>query len=333
MLSFLNKGVSKNRFSQLLHKSFTTNTFNHPENQYIDLIKKVINDGEKKYTRNGYTYSIFGHQMRYSLRDNTIPLITTKKVAWKTCLKELLWFIRGETDNSILKKQNVKIWNDNGTREFLDSRGLIDYEIDELGPIYGHQWRNFNGKYTPKKYRLNNEYINGYVSDNTVTNTTIDQFKYVIDCLEEKNSDGKNSRRMIISAWNPCQIEEMALPPCHVLFQFYVTSKNELSCQLYQRSGDIGLGIPFNIASYGFLTHLLAKHCDLKTGDFIHCIGDAHIYEEHIDALKKQTLREPYYFPKLYMDTKKDNIEDYNVGDFKLVNYKYHSPITMMMKA
>jgi thymidylate synthase len=292
---------------------------NEDEKQYLSLVENVIYNGEKRYTRNGYTYSIFGHQMKYDLKNNTLPLLTTKKVAWKTCLKELLWFISGETNNKLLRLQNVHIWNDNSTREFLDSRGLFDYEEDELGPIYGHQWRKFNAPYN--------------LYGNTYTYTGIDQLQYIIDCLTNKNKEGPYSRRLIISAWNPCQLDIMALPPCHVLFQFYVNTKNEVSCQLYQRSGDIGLGIPFNIASYGFLTHLIAKHCGLKTGSFIHTIGDAHIYEEHIEPLKKQLERTPYPFPKVYISEKRGNIDDYIFDDFKVVDYKYHSQIKMDMKA
>jgi thymidylate synthase len=305
-------------------------TYNHQEKQYLKLIETILNTGEKRYTRNGYTYSIFGHQMRYSLKNNTIPILTTKKVAWKTCLKELLWFLNGDTNNETLKKQNVNIWNENGTREFLDSRGLHHYSVDELGPIYGHQWRRFNETYIPQ----------GDCSTIQATNTPttsctngIDQIQYIIDCLSGKNSEGQSSRRLLVSAWNPCQLREMALPPCHVLFQFYVNTNEELSCHLYQRSGDVGLGIPFNIASYGFLTHLLAKHCGLRPGEFIHSIGDAHIYEEHIDALKKQVTRAPYPFPKLYIQTRRDKIENYKMVDFQVVDYKYNGVIKMDMKA
>lgn len=297
------------------------------EHQYLNLIKEVISKGDKRYCRNGNTYSIFGTQMRYSLRNNTIPLITTKRVAWKTCLRELLWFLRGETDNSILKKQGVNIWNDNSTRDFLDSRGLYHYEEDELGPIYGHQWRNFNGTYISKKQRLNHE--------NNNKKKGIDQIQYIINCLNNKSLYKENmfSRRLVVSAWNPIQLPFMALPPCHILFQFYVNTNRELSCSLYQRSGDIGLGIPFNIASYSFLTHLIAKHCNLKTGDFIHTIGDAHIYEEHIEPLKMQIERKPYKSPKLYINEKKENINDYSEKNFEIVDYKFHSKIKMPMKA
>lgn len=295
----------------------------HREKQYLNLIRGIIQNGEKRIGRNGITYSIFGTQMRFSLRENKIPFITTKKLAWKTCLKELLWFVRGETNNKLLKEQNVHIWDGNGSNEFLQSRGL-NYEEDDLGPIYGFQWRNFNGDYNNcLDYNKNG----------------IDQINYIIESLQNDGTnnneinqgENKYSRRLIVSAWNPIQINKMALPPCHVMFQFYVNQKDELSCCLYQRSGDVGLGVPFNIASYSMLVYLLAKHCNLKCGDFIHTIGDAHIYEEHIESLEKQIRREPYDFPFFHVLNKKDNIDDYNLDDFKLTNYKYHPTIKMNM--
>lgn len=295
----------------------------HQEKQYLNLIKQIIHQGEKRIGRNGTTYSIFGTQMRFNLRDNKIPFLTTKRLAWKTCFKELVWFIRGETNNRLLKDQNVHIWDGNGSIEFLKSRGL-DYEEDDLGPIYGYQWRNFNGNY--KNYQ---EYQkNG-----------IDQLNYIIEALKNDGSNNNNSnkcenkysRRLIISSWNPCQLDSMALPPCHVLFQFYVNNKDELSCCLYQRSGDVGLGVPFNIASYSILTYLVAHHCNLKCGDFIHTIGDAHIYEDHIESLNIQLEREPFEFPTFHIINKKHNIEDYNINDIKLTNYKYHPSIKMKM--
>lgn len=294
------------------------------EKQYLDLIKRILQHGDKRLCRNGYTYSIFGEHMRFDLRNNSIPILTTKRTAWKTCLKELLWFIRGETDNKILKNKNVKIWNGNGSREFLDSVGLNENREDDLGPIYGFQWRNFNGDYK---------------SCDDFKKNGIDQFRNIVHKL--MNGD-KYSRRLIISAWNPCDINKMALPPCHVLFQFYVNSKDELSCHLYQRSGDVGLGVPFNIASYSFLTHIVANACGLKAGEFVYSLGDCHIYEEHIDALKEQIEREPYEFPTI---TFNKNLTTYNVDDaieimenlktddITINDYNYHAKIKMDMKA
>jgi len=290
--------------------------YRHPDIQYHNLIRNVIGNGDLKKTRNGATVSVFGQQMVFSLKNNFVPVLTTKKLAWKTCLKELLWFINGSTDNSKLVENNVKIWNDNATPEFKKSRGL-SYEYDEdLGPIYGHQWRHFNAKYKDCK--------------TDYTGKGVDQLKNIIDALNDPTE--RFSRRLIMSAWNPCQIDEMALPPCHVLTQFNVNSKNELSCLLFQRSGDIGLGVPFNMASYGFLTCLLATHCGLQPGKLVHTIGDAHIYEEHIPMLKQQIKRNPYPSPILTID-KKIDIDDYSLEDFQLNNYKAHPVVSMKMVA
>ena len=244
--------------------------------------------------------------MRFSLANNSIPLLTTKKLAWRTCLKELLWFISGKTDNSILQQQNVKIWNKNANGQ------------NDLGPIYGHQWRHFNATYKD--------------SQTDYTNKGVDQLQNIINMLSPHDALNRTSRRLILSAWNPCQLEEMALPPCHILSQFLVTNNNELSCILYQRSGDIGLGVPFNIASYSFLTHLLANHCSLKPKEFIHIIGDAHIYNDHKKPLEKQIKREPFKFPTLEIKTTKSNIEDYTVDDFFIKDYIYHPKIKMNMR-
>ena len=210
-------------------------------------------------------------QCIFSLENNVLPLLTTKKVAWKTCLRELLWFVRGETNNKILTDQKCNIWKGNASREFLDSRGLTHLREDDLGPIYGHQWRHFNARYT--------------TCDEDYIGKGVDQLQNIIDLL--KNPETRSSRRMIMSAWNPEQLDEMALPPCHILLQFNVTQCNKLSCSMYQRSGDVGLGVPFNIASYSFLTYMIAKHCDLEPYEFIYHIGNAHIYDDHIEKLKR----------------------------------------------
>ena len=287
-----------------------------PERQYLHLIRNIVKNGNVKNGRNGITRSINGYMMRFPLDNNTLPLMTTKKLAWQVCLKELLWFIKGDTSNKSLKKQNVKIWNGNATRNFLDSRGLFHLEEDDLGPVYGHQWRHYNAKYKN--------------SDTDYSGKGIDQLQNVIDIL--KNPKERDSRRIIMTSWNPEQIDEMALPPCHVLTQFHVND-GKLSCSLYQRSGDVGLGIPFNIASYSFLTHILATHCSLEAGEFIHHIGDAHIYEQHIGALLKQLKNEVYEFPKLNISKKHENITDYCLKDFQVVDYKSHDPIFMEMIA
>lgn len=289
----------------------------HEEYQYLSLIENILNNGCDFESRNGFTKSVFGNMMRFSLNDGIIPILTTKKVAWKTCFKELQWFIKGHTDNKLLKEVNVHIWDDNGSKEFLEKQNLT-YREDDLGPVYGHQWRHFNAPYTD----CNADY----------TNQGIDQLQELIKNL--KSEEGRKSRRLIISAWNPCQIKEMALPPCHVLMQFYVSENKYLSCSLYQRSGDVGLGVPFNIASYSFLTHMLAKHCGLEAKDFVYFLGNAHIYEEHIEPLKEQIQREPLPFPKITFKEVKENIEDYSLTDIEFSQeYKFHKQIKMEMKA
>ena len=289
--------------------------YNYGEYGYLNLIKKVIKYGEIQETRNGITRSLIGETLRFDLRDNKLPLLTTKKMAWKTCLKELLWFIHGKTDNKILINQNVKIWNGNGSREFLDSRGLFHLNENDLGPVYGHQWRYFNAKYKDCETNYDGE--------------GIDQLNNIINML--KDDEHKHSRRIIMSAWNPIQIDEMALPPCHVLCQFHVNKNDELSCSLYQRSGDIGLGIPFNIASYSFLTHLLGKHCNLKPKEFIHHIGNAHIYESHLTPLLKQLKNKPLKPPSLNINILKNDINDYKLNNFIVENYTSYENISMDM--
>jgi thymidylate synthase len=293
------------------------NSSYHEENQYLNLLDDILSTNSEFVGRNGKTLSIYGSAMRFSLENNSIPLITTKKVAWKTCLRELLWFIKGSTNNKLLKEQNVHIWDANGSREFLDSRGLQNNNEDDLGPIYGFQWRHFNADYVS--------------CDTDYSNKGIDQLTEVINTLKDPNL--RNSRRMIISAWNPCQLNSMALPPCHIMMQFNVTNNNKLSCSMYQRSNDEACGTCFNIASYSFLTHLLAIHCDLEPYEFIYYKGNCHIYQEHISNIKIQLQREPYEFPSLQILNKRENIEDYNIDDFKVCNYKYHSPLEYKMVA
>ena len=289
---------------------------NIEEKQYLTLVKDVINDGYLEETRNGMTKMLFGKTMEYSLKNNVIPIFTTKRVAWKTCLKELLWFINGSTDNKILNAQNVHIWDKNGTQEFLKSRGIYDYQDGDLGPIYGFQWRHFNAKYEG--------------CDKDYSGMGIDQLKQVIEDL--KNPDTRNSRRHIVSAWNPCQLNEMALPPCHVLMQFQVVNKDELMCMLYQRSGDIGLGVPFNVTSYSFLTHIIAKLTGLKASKFVHVIGNAHIYDDHIECLREQVKREPYVFPTLDISDELNSIDSISFEHFQVNDYKYHPKIVMEMR-
>lgn len=287
----------------------------HDEYQYLNLVKEIIAHGHPVLGRNGSTKTIIGASMHFDLSNGKLPLLTTKRVAWKTCLRELLWFIRGSTDNNILKDQNVGIWNGNASREFLDSRGLTDNKEGDLGPVYGHQWRHFNAEYI--------------TCGSDYTGIGVDQLDDVLSSL--KNPTEWNSRRMVISAWNPCQIGKMALPPCHVLMQFNVL-RDQLHCSLYQRSADVGLGLPFNIASYSMLTHLIAHHVGLRAGCFVHHLGNCHIYDDHLDALVEQTSREPKHFPTLRIATTRDNIDDYCVDDFLVENYDSYPPLKMDMR-
>ena len=288
----------------------------HPEKQYLNLIEELLQEGNLETGRNGNTYCNIGSAMYFSLENNTVPILTTKKVAVKTCLKELLWFIRGNTNNELLTQHGVHIWDANASEEFLKSRNL-DYQQGDLGPVYGHQWRFFNAEYKDCHENYSGQ--------------GIDQLQSVINDL--KDPEKRFSRRHVVSAWNPCQLDEMALPPCHVLFQFHVTRKNKLSCTLYQRSGDVGLGVPFNILSYSALTCLIAKHCSLEPYEFIYYLGNTHIYEEHVDSLKEQIKRTPFEFPKLNIKEVRENIDDYELDDFVITDYKYHEKIKMKMNA
>lgn len=252
--------------------------------------------------------------MRFSLRDGTLPLLTTKRVFWRGVAEELLWFIAGSTNGNDLAAKDIHIWDGNGSREFLDQRGLGHREVGDLGPVYGFQWRHFGAKYVD----MHTDY----------TGKGVDQ---LADCID-KIKNNPEDRRIIMSAWNPADLNEMALPPCHMFCQFYVdTEKGELSCQMYQRSADMGLGVPFNIASYALLTHMMAQACGLKAGDFVHTIGDAHVYSNHVEALKEQLARLPRAFPKLRMNPNKKNIDDFVFEDFEVIDYNPQKPIKMTM--
>lgn len=283
------------------------------ELQYINLIKHILENGISKDDRTGVgTLSIFSYNMTFNLRES-FPLLTTKKVYWKGVVEELLWFISGSTNSNILKEKGVKIWEGNSSREFLDSRGLSHYDQGDIGAGYGFQWRHFGAKYT-------NMYDN-------YEGKGIDQLKDVIYKIKNTPDD----RRIIMSAWNPTDLDKMALPPCHIFVQFWVdTNKKELHSQMYQRSCDVGLGVPFNIASYALLTCIIAKLCDLTPGDFHYCMGDTHIYKNHIDAMKLQITREPYDFPKINIKDITD-IDNITADDIELIDYKYYENIKMNM--
>ena len=301
------------------------------ENQYLQLVQNILDNGYCEEGRNGKIQTIFGNMMRFSLKDGQIPILTTKKVAWKTCLKELLWFVRGDTDAKLLQAKNVHIWDANSSREFLDSQGLTLNPEGILGPIYGYQWRNFNANYNcftgtrlldndPKDVHKERKEFKG-----------VDQLQQIIDALKDPKQ--RNSRRLILTAWNPVQLDQMALPPCHIMCQFRVLDGNKLSCAMTQRSVDTICGCPFNIASYAFLTHLLAKHCGLEAHEFVYFMGDCHIYEQHIEAANLQVQREPLGFPKLCIQNVRENINDYCVDDFVLNEYNSHPAIKVDMVA
>jgi len=301
----------------------------HEEYQYLQLIENILENGYWEEGRNGKTKSIFGHSMRFSLKDGQIPIITTKKTAWKTCLKELLWFIRGDTVVTDLQKQGVHIWDGNSTRDFLDSRGLKLNPEGIVGPIYGYQWRNFNANYncfTGKKLLDDDEKD---IFKNRLEFKGVDQLQDIINQLKDPAT--RNSRRLVLTAWNPAQLHQMALPPCHIMCQFNVHDGNKLSCAMYQRSVDTMLGQPFNIASYAFLTHLIAKHTGLEAHEIVYFMGNCHIYENHVEGAKIQQNRVPFEFPTVSIKQIRENINDYQVEDFEIHNYQYHEHIKFEM--
>ena len=284
--------------------------------QYLDMCRYILEHGEDRPDHTGTgTRSVFGYQTRYDLREG-FPLLTTKKMYLRPIAEELLWFIKGDTNIKYLVDRNVKIWNEWPYEDFKKSEDFNGETLEEfvekikndddfakkhgnLGPVYGAQWRNFNNEGT-------------------------DQLMKLIDSLK----NNPFSRRHIISAWNPSQVDEMALPPCHTLMQFYVSSdKKYLSCQLYQRSADTFLGVPFNIASYALLTCMLAQVCGYEPKEFIHTIGDAHIYKNHFDVVKTQIEREPLPLPRLVLNKDIDNLFDFKIEDIKLEGYQSHGPL------
>ena len=257
--------------------------------QYLDLMQKILDEGVERSDRTGTgTKSIFGHQMQFNLKDG-FPLVTTKKIHLKSIIHELIWFLQGSTNIAYLKENGVSIWD-----EWAD-------EIGELGPVYGAQWRSWPN---PGK-------------------EPIDQISNLIKGIKE-NPD---SRRHIVSGWNPTLIDEMALPPCHTLFQFYV-AENNLSCQLYQRSADVFLGVPFNIASYALLTHMVAQVCDLKAHKFVHTFGDTHLYLNHLDQANLQLTREPKPLPRLKLNEDVKSIFDFKYDDIEVIDYESHPLIS-----
>ena len=256
--------------------------------QYLSLLQHILDQGVTKTDRTGTgTLSCFGYQMRFDLADG-FPMVTTKKLHVKSIIHELLWFLKGSTNIGYLKENGVRIWN-----EWADEKG-------ELGPVYGKQWRSWTG----------------------ADGSTIDQVRDVVEQIK-KNPD---SRRLIVSAWNVAELPQMALMPCHVLFQFYV-AEGKLSCQLYQRSADVFLGVPFNIASYALLTQMMAQVCGLQPGEFIHSFGDVHIYNNHIEQVQLQLSRKPLPLPRMVLNPSVTDIYDFRFEDFELQDYRFHPAI------
>lgn len=255
---------------------------------YLDMIQYVLDNGVEKSDRTGTgTRSVFGYQLRFDLAEG-FPLITTKKIHLKSIIHELLWFLDGETNVKPLQEKGVRIWN-----EWADENG-------ELGPVYGAQWRSWRG----------------------ADGQTIDQITQVVEDIKNK----PDSRRLMVSAWNVADIENMALPPCHVMFQFYV-AEGKLSCQLYQRSADIFLGVPFNIASYALLTMMIAQVCGLQAGDFVHTLGDTHLYSNHLEQAQRQLTRDPYPLPKMKINPQVKDILSFKYEDFEILDYQAHPHI------
>jgi len=284
----------------------------HEEMQYLDLVRDVLDTGVQRGDRTGTgTISKFGVQMRFDLRER-FPLLTTKSTFWRGVAEELLWFMSGDTSAATLQEKGIKIWDGNSSREYLDSIGLTERAEGDLGPVYGWQWRHFGAEYKDRT--------------TDYTGQGVDQLAEVIHKIKNKPND----RRIILSAWNPADLGKMALPPCHMFCQFFVAN-GELSCQMYQRSADLGLGVPFNIASYALLTCLLAHTCGLKRGDFVHCIGDAHVYLNHVDALREQLQREPRPFPTLTIAPEVTDALQCTFADLKIDGYTPHGKIAMKM--
>jgi len=284
----------------------------HEEYQYLNLIREISANGNGGDDRTGVgTVSIFGTQMRYDLK-KSFPLLTTKRVFWRGIVEELLWFIKGDTNGKHLSEKGIKIWDGNGSREFLDKRGLGHREEGDLGPVYGFQWRHFGAKYVD----MHTDY----------TGQGVDQ---LAECINKIKND-PTDRRILLSAWNPADLSLMALPPCHMFCQFYVAN-GELSCLMYQRSADCGLGVPFNIASYALLTCMMAQVCGLKAGEFIHNMGNTHVYKNHIEPLKTQLERTPRPFPVLKINPDVKDIDSFQMSDFELIGYNPHGKIAMDM--
>lgn len=285
--------------------------------QYLDLLQDILDNGESKDDRTGTgTISVFGRQLRFDLRQG-FPAVTTKKLAWKACSGELLWFIKGSTDERHLAEithgtadGKVTIWTPNAQAPYWKPRAKFD---GDLGRVYGVQWRHWNKDTVEKD--MGPAHKGG--TRLAVDRTEVDQLANLITGLKTD----LNGRRHILSAWNVSELDQMALPPCHVMSQFYINKNRELSCHMYQRSVDVFLGLPFNIASYALLTHLIAQVCDMKVGELVISTGDTHIYQDHIEQVKEQLTRTPTELPTLWLDSNIHNIDEFTMGSMRLENY------------
>lgn len=299
--------------------------------QYHDLLKDILENGEVRDDRTGIgTTSVFGRQLRFNLQ-NGFPAITTKKLAWKSCVAELLWFIEGSGDERRLAELThgtrdgvVTIWSLNATAPYWKKKAKFE---GDLGRIYGVQWRKWRKLIQRTNGSFSDDFGNSYLRTNTVQVKEVDQLTNLINGIESNPF----SRRHILSAWNPGEIDEMALPPCHILSQFYVSKDKKLSCHMYQRSVDTFLGLPFNIASYALLTHLIAQVCDLGVGELTISTGDTHIYHDHKEQVLEQLSREPYPLPTLVLNKSITNIHNFTIDDIKLENYVSHGQLKAKM--
>lgn len=299
--------------------------------QYHDLLTDILETGEMRNDRTGVgTLSVFGRQIRFDLRKG-FPAITTKKLAWKAVVGELLWFIEGSGDERRLaeithdtRENVVTIWTPNATAPYWKPKAKFD---GDLGRVYGVQWRHWRKLIQREEGSFVDDFSNSYRRTNTVQIKEIDQLKTLIEGIKKD----PYSRRHIISAWNAGEIDQMALPPCHVMFQFYVNKNNELSCHMYQRSQDVFLGAPFNYASYALLTHMIAQVCDLGVGELVISTGDTHLYLNHIDQVKEQLTREAFKSPTLCLNQNIKNITDFTMSDIKLENYQCHGALKAVM--
>ena len=300
--------------------------------QYLDLLQDILNNGEIKDDRTGVgTISVFGRNLRFDLRD-AFPAVTTKKLAWKACVSELIWFIEGSGDERRLAEilhgadnsGKVTIWTPNALAGYWKSKAKFD---GDLGRVYGVQWRHWQTPIVHTQETFRDDFGNQYNRGGSVHIKETDQLKNLIDGLIKD----PNGRRHIISAWNPGELDQMALPPCHVMCQFYVNKNKELSCHMYQRSVDVFLGLPFNIASYALFTHLIAHHCGLKVGELVISTGDTHIYQDHVEQVKEQLQREPFAAPTLMLNSLKTDIFEMTMQDIALTGYESHGTIKANM--